>query len=177
MLRDWLAALIFKTREPASCTWPCYSGRHRICRFDSSVLPPLADRNDVIHFQVDRPLTFSTTSSVAHQHCRAHAVGHAPIRKAVLPGRLFHLREVDEVGERAQVQRLGRPDQPLQLDGTVGQEIVHSRRKQQQTDQVGLVGVGKLTETDVVQQLVGQLDLSYGCARTGGNYEIRKILP
>ncbi len=84
--------------------------------------------------------------------------------------------EVDEVGERAQVQRLGRPDQPLQLDGTVGQEIVHSRREQQQADQVGLVGVGKLTETDVVQQIVGQLDLSAGALELAEITKAEKFL-
>src|SRR5208282_1755320 len=54
------------------------------------------------------------------------------------------------------------PYKPLQLDWTVGQQIVHSCGEQQQADQVSLASVGKLTEADVVQQIVGQLDLPAG---------------
>ena len=36
------------------------------------------------------------------------------------------------------------------------------RREQEQADQVGLAGVRKLTEANVVQQIAGQLDLPAG---------------
>src|SRR5208282_6719130 len=65
---------------------------------------------------------------------------------------------------------------PLQLDGTVGQEIVHSRREQQQADQVRLLGVGKLTETYVVQQIVRQLDLSAGALELAEIPKSEKLL-
>ena len=60
-------------------------------------LAPFADWNNVVHFQVDSPPAFSASSSVAHQHCRAHAIRHPPVSNAVLPARLFHCGEVDEV--------------------------------------------------------------------------------
>src|SRR5208282_4995649 len=54
------------------------------------------------------------------------------------------------------------PYKPLQLDRTIGHEIVHSCGEQQQADQVSLASIRKLTEPDVVQQIVGQLDLPAG---------------
>src|SRR5208283_5718972 len=104
MLRDdWPAALI--SSEPGDQLpglGPVAASAKRL-KVRLFGLAPLADRNNVIHFQVNRPPASSTSSSVAHQHRRAHAVGHAPVCKAVLPARLFHRGEVDELGERAQV--------------------------------------------------------------------------
>ena len=70
--------------------------------------------------------------------------------------------EVDEVRECAQLQGLGCPYEPFQLDGMVGQEVVHAGRKQQQAKQVGLLSVGELTEAEVVEQVVGHSDLPAG---------------
>jgi hypothetical protein len=66
-------------------------------------LASLADRDNVIHFKLDRPAAFSTSPSVAHQHRRAHTVRHAPVRNAVLPARPFCRGEVEEVREHAQI--------------------------------------------------------------------------
>src|SRR5260370_40077987 len=66
-------------------------------------LAPFANRNNVVHLQIDSPPASSTAASVAHQYCRAHAVRHPSVSKEVLPARLFRRGEVDEVGERAEV--------------------------------------------------------------------------
>jgi len=106
-------------------TAPAEDLQIRFFRFAS-----LADGDDVIHLQVDSPRASATASAITHQHRRAQAVEHPPVRKAVLPDRLLGQAALEEVGKGTQLQRLGRPDELLQLDRTVGQQIVLVARLQ-----------------------------------------------
>ena len=130
----------------------------------------------MIHFKLDSPPASATASAVAHQYRRAYDVRHPPVGKAVLKARPFQHAEVDEVGECAQLQGLGSTYEPFQLDRTVGQQIVHVGGEQQQAEQVGLAGVGQLTEPEVVQQIVGQLDLRAGALELTEVAKAEKLL-
>ena len=113
----------------------------------------------MIDFEIDCGPAPAAPRAVAQQHLRPHGIGNPSLRRAVFVSRFVHLGEGDEVRKRAQVHRIRGPDELLQLYRVIGQDVVHARRQQQQTDQMRLAGVGKLAKAQVVEQVVGQPDL------------------